>query len=201
MNNKDFVNKEYEARVMVNESQYEHILSRYSKSSKPKEYIKNVNVYFDYDDLYLTTHHIVLRTRNISESEYELTLKIKGEKSDLELNHILTKDEYENMKKKVTIPNSPILEKLNELNVDISRLIMITELRTDRLEVQYKKHLLVIDKNYYGDTVDYNVEVESYSKKAAKRYLMQHVSPFGVEYKNGYIPKSRRAINYFKHQD
>ena len=105
------------------------------------------------------------------------------------------------MKKKVTIPNSPILEKLNELNVDISRLIMITELRTDRLEVQYKKHLLVIDKNYYGDTVDYNVEVESYSKKAAKRYLMQHVSPFGVEYKNGYIPKSRRAINYFKHQD
>ena len=170
MNNKDFVNKEYEARVMVSESQYEQILSRYSKSYKPKEYIKNVNVYFDYEDLYLTLHHIVLRTRMIKENEYELTLKIKGECSDLELNHILTKDEYESMKKKVVIPKSPILDKLNELNVNINRIKLITELKTDRLEVQYKKHLLVIDKNYYGDMVDYNVEVESYSKKAAKRY-------------------------------
>ena len=201
MNKKDFVNKEYEARVMVSELQYEQILSYYSKSYKPKEYMTNINVYFDYEDLYLTNHHIVIRTRNISENSYELTLKIKGEKSDLELNHILSKDEYENMKKEVIIPDSPILDKLKELNVDIDRLIMITELRTDRLEVQYKKHLLVIDKNYYGNTVDFNVEVESYSRNAAKRYLMQHVSRFGVEYKNGYVPKSKRAIYNFKHQD
>lgn len=194
----DFVNKEYESRVMVSEEQYHQILSHYSKSHSKKEYSVNVNKYFDYDDLYLTLHNIVLRARSIDENNYELTLKIKGEKSDLELNHILNKEQYEEMKKKVTIPESPLLDKLNELNIDIDRLKMIVGLKTERLEIQYKNHLLVIDKNYFNNIVDYNVEVESYDRNTAKRYLLKHVLPFGVEYKNGYIPKSRRAINSAK---
>ena len=114
MKKNDFVNKEYEARAMVSEEQYNKILSHYSKSRSKKEYIVNINTYFDYDDLYLTQHHIVLRTRSINDEKYELTLKIKEENSDLELNHILNKSQYKNFNKSISIPESPILNKLLE---------------------------------------------------------------------------------------
>ena len=194
MNKIDFINKEYEARVMVNEKEYLDLLRHYSKCRCPKRKTINTNTYFDYENLFLTKNHMVLRTRSISENEYELTLKIKGEESDLELNHILSKEEYEKMREKIIIPQSNVLDKLKELKIDLSKLVLLTDLTTERMEIEYKKHTLVIDKNYFRNKVDYNVEVESYSRKAAKIYLLKHVLPFGVTYKKGYVSKSRRAI-------
>ncbi len=194
MNRIDFINKEYEARVMVSEKEYLDLLRHYSKCRCPKRKIINTNTYFDYENLFLTKNHIVLRTRSISENEYELTLKIKGEESDLELNHILSKEEYKMMREKIIIPQSNVLDKLKELKIDLSKLVLLTDLTTERMEIEYKKHTLVIDKNYFRNKVDYNVEVESFSRKAAKIYLLKHVLPFGVTYKKGYVSKSRRAI-------
>ena len=194
MNKIDFINKEYEARVMVSEKEYLDLLRHYSKCRCPKRKIINTNTYFDYENLFLTKNHMVLRTRSISENEYELTLKIKGEDSDLELNHILSKEEYEKMRENILIPQSNVLDKLKELKIDLSKLVLLTDLTTERMEIEYKKHTLVIDKNYFRNKVDYNVEVESYSRKAAKIYLLKHVLPFGVTYKKGYVSKSRRAI-------
>ena len=194
MNKIDFINKEYEARVMVSEKEYLDLLRHYSKCRCPKRKIINTNTYFDYENLFLTKNHMVLRTRSISENEYELTLKIKGEDSDLELNHILSKEEYDKMREKIIIPQSNVLNKLKELKIDQSKLVLLTDLTTERMEIEYKKHTLVIDKNYFRNRVDYNVEVESFSRKAAKIYLLKHVLPFGVTYKKGYVSKSRRAI-------
>ena len=61
-------------------------------------------------------------------------------------------------------------------------------------EIIEKDYVLVIDKNYFRDRVDFNVEVESTSKEKAISCLNTYFSPFGVEYKKGYISKSRRAI-------
>ncbi len=194
MNKIDFINKEYEARVMVSEKEYLDLLRHYSKCRCPKRKIINTNTYFDYKNLFLTKNHMVLRTRSISENEYELTLKIKGEESDLELNHIISKEEYEKMREKIIIPQSNVLDKLKELKLDLSKLVLLTDLTTERMEIEYKKHTLVIDKNYFRNKVDYNVEVESFSRKAAKIYLLKHVLPFGITYKKGYVSKSRRAI-------
>lgn len=194
MNKIDFINKEYEARVMVSEKEYQDLLRHYSKCRRPKRKIINTNTYFDYENLFLTKNHMVLRTRSISENEYELTLKIKGEESDLELNHILSKEEYEKMREKIIIPQSNVLDKLKELKIDLSKLVLLTDLTTERMEIEYKKHTLVIDKNYFRNRVDYNVEVESFTRKAAKIYLLKHILPFGITYKKGYVSKSRRAI-------
>lgn len=194
MNKIDFINKEYEARVMVSEKEYLDLLRHYSKCRCPKRKIINTNTYFDYKNLFLTKNHMVLRTRSISENEYELTLKIKGDESDLELNHIISKEEYEKMREKIIIPQSNVLDKLKELKLDLSKLVLLTDLTTERMEIEYKKHTLVIDKNYFRNKVDYNVEVESFSRKAAKIYLLKHVLPFGITYKKGYVSKSRRAI-------
>ena len=194
MNKNDYINMEYEARLMINEKEYSEILDYYSKSYKEKRYLSNFNTYFDSEDLYLTSNYMVLRTRQIDQNKYELTLKIKGRKGDIELNHILDNNQYQEMREKVHIPDSEILDKLNELNIDINKLKLIADLRTDRVEIQYKKFLLVIDKNYYRNRIDYNVEVESYSKNAAIKYLNEKMKRFGLQYKKGYISKSRRAI-------
>lgn len=194
MKNNDFINMEYEARAMVSEKQYQEILAHFLKSKEDKKQFTNSNSYFDYEDLFLTNNHMVLRTRKIGENEYELTLKIKGENGDTECNTSLTSNQYEEMRKNTTIPDSIVKEKLIENNIDLNKLQFITDLRTDRLEVYYKDYIVVIDKNYFRNRVDYNVEIEANSKESAISLLNEAFSSFGVTYKKGYISKSRRAI-------
>lgn len=194
MTKTDFINMEYEARVMIAEEQYFKLMELYQKKNKPKSYLVNINTYFDYEELTLTNNHIVLRTRSINDSSYELTLKIKGDEGDIEYNHSLTLKEYEEINKTAIIPQSEVKEELLKQGVDLNRLKKIVELKTERLEIQYKHHLFVIDKNYFRNRVDYNVEVESTSKSLAKMYINRHIKALGITYKKGYISKSRRAI-------
>ena len=194
MTRNEFINMEYEARAMVSEKQYLDILQYYSKTKKEKRQSVNFNTYYDYLSLALTDNHIVLRTRSISNKDYELTLKIKGTKGDTEFNRLLTSKEYELMRKKVELPDCQIKYELIQKGIDLSRLTLITDLKTERYEVFYKKYILVIDKNYYRGRVDYNVEVEAGSKKDAIKLLNKKFKNFGVSYKKGYVSKSKRAI-------
>lgn len=192
MSQKDVIEVEYEARLMVDEKTYLSLLEKYRKEEHVE--LVNVNTYFDSEDKYLTNHHMVLRVREIDESKNELTLKIKGENGDEELNHILTISEYKGMLEKNILPECSAKEKLLELKIDLTKLKKITTLKTERLEVHYSDHIFVIDKNYFRNKVDFNVEVESTSKNSAISYLNDHVKEYGLSYKKGYISKSRRAI-------
>ena len=192
MNGNDNINLEYEARVMITENQYSQIKKSYA-SEKSREFT-NTNFYFDYEDLYLTNHGIVLRVRNIDDKEYELTLKTKGENGDLEVNHSLTSNEARLIIESSTIPLSNVLDELKKRNIVLTKLKLIVSLKTERVEIEYPNYLFVIDKNYYRNKVDFNIEVESTSKKAAENYLNQIISKFNIEYKKDYISKSRRAI-------
>ena len=194
MNKNDFINQEFEARVMVNEQQYNEIKNYFLNLDIKKEYITNVNEYFDLDDLFLTRNHIVLRTRLIDDNKRELTLKIREENCDLELNHILSNEDYDLFKKSGELPNSEIKNKLLQSNIDISKLKFIVELKTERIEIQFVDYLLVIDKNYYRNKIDFNIEVESSSRELALSKLLTVIKPFGIKYKNSYVSKSRRAI-------
>lgn len=191
---KNFVNKEFEARAMVSEEQYAALMKHYGKCKTQKSYLVNTNNYFDYEDLFLTNNHMVLRTRNISDESYELTLKIKDEKCDIEHNYVLTLDEYNKMNDNLVFPSNEIKCVLSSRGINPTKLKKICSLKTERLEIHYKKYLLVIDKNYFRDKVDYNVEVESFSRKAAQLYIVKKTAKFGVTFKKGYVSKSRRAI-------
>ena len=190
----DNINMEYEARVMINEEQYINIRKHYLNSKYPKEEIINENFYFDTEDLKLTSSHKVLRMRKINNSKYELTLKIKGEKGDIEINHKLTDNEKDDLLENSIISYPPILDKLKESNIDPSSIRYITNLKTERLEVRLEYCLLVIDKNYYRNKIDFNLEVESSAKSVAKSQLEEIIKPFGLKIKKDYINKAKRAI-------
>ena len=194
MNVNDNINMEYEARAMINEEQYLNIRSHYLSLDIPYEKIENENYYFDTPDLKLTNSHKVLRIRKINDEKYELTLKIQEENGCVEINHYLTIKEKEEMMKSGVISYQQIADKLKEYNIDLSTIKFITNLKTERLEFRLEDGLLVIDKNYFQNRIDYNIEVESDSEIHAKTILLSIISPFGVEYKKDYINKARRAI-------
>ena len=194
MSQKEFENYEYEARAMISESIYKSLTEKFFFSDINKKALVNINTYFDNDSLFLSNNHMVLRIREVNENERELTLKIKGEKGDIEINHSLTSYEYKNMMEKSIVPASNVKNKLVELGLSLSEVKMIVTLKTERLEVHYPKYTFVIDKNYFRDKVDYNVEVESSSKRRAIHHLNKEMKDFKIKYKKGYISKSRRAI-------
>ena len=194
MNVNDNINMEYEARVMINEEQYLNIRQHYLNSNYPKEEIVNENYYFDTEDLKLTNSHKVLRIRKINDQKYELTLKIQEQNGAIEINHSLTNIEKENLLNNFELSYEPITNKLKEYGIDPKSIKYITILKTERLEVRLKNCLLVIDKNYFRDRVDFNLEVESSSESLAKSQLNEIIRPLGLSIKKDYINKARRAI-------
>ena len=194
MSVKDNLSMEYEARAMIDENQYKTLIAFHKEHAKGYHQTVNINYYFDTDDRYLVNHHMVLRIREIKNQENELTLKIKKEKGDLEITHILSDKHKKQMLEKTKIVSLKIRKELRRAGVDIKKLKYITTLKTERLEIPLRSYLFIIDKNTYNNKVDYNIEVEAGSKSAAKKHLNELGVLVGVSYKEGYVSKSRRAI-------
>ena len=194
MNVNDKVSMEYEARVMVSESEYQKIKAEYLNIGQICHEFANKNTYFDSPDLYLTHHHMVLRIREINDLEKELTLKIKGEDGDIEITHKIESEEEYKRLLSGNIDNQEIEKEITNRGGDIKSLGVVATLTTERAEVEFDDHLLVIDKNFYNNKVDYNLEVESTSRELAKEYLEKVISKYGITYKKDYVSKSRRAI-------
>lgn len=192
MNQKDVIEVEYEARLMIDEAIYQSFLKKYRNSNCVE--LVNVNTYFDTIDKSLTNNHMVLRVREIDGNKRELTLKIKGQNGDEELTHQLTSNEYHNLMENNVLPNCTAKDKLLELDTNLDEIKIVATLKTERLEVHYRNHIFVIDKNYYRNKIDFNVEVESTGKNQAISLLNDHMKKYGLSYKKGYISKSRRAI-------
>ena len=194
MNVNDNINMEYEARVMVDEILFNKIKNFYTSNYPNYRSISNHNFYYDTKELFLTKNHVVLRIRDISNKNYELTLKVKGHNGDLEINHPLSIDEVNKLKNNFKIENQAILKELEKYDFDLSQLELIVDLKTNRIEIEFPEYLLVIDENYYRNKVDYNLEIESSSKDKAEKYLLDICHKFNIEYKKDYISKSKRAI-------
>lgn len=194
MNVNDNINMEYEARVMVDEILFNKIKNFYISNYSNYRSISNHNFYYDTKELFLTKNHVVLRIRDINNKTYELTLKVKGHKGDIEINHPLSIAEVNKLKNNFKVENKAILKELEKYDFDLSKLELIVDLKTNRIEIDFPDYLLVIDENYYRNKVDYNLEVESSSKEKAEKYLLDICHKFNIEYKKDYISKSKRAI-------
>ena len=193
MNVSGSVYLECEARAMIDEATYEAIKSFYVTHNKNHHSLVNKNTYIDTKDLFIINNHMVLRIREIDGKDKELTLKVKSDNGDLEYNYPLSNEEEKQLIQELKIPSVEIKRILKEKKIDESKLEIITVLVTERIEIPYDNFLFVIDKNHYGDTTDYNLEVESDTKENAIKYLNELGKPFNVEYKKGYVSKSRRA--------
>lgn len=188
--------KEFESRVMLTNDEYMEIVSFYMKLYPEHHFLRNVNTYFDSDDHLLKKKHITLRVRVINEVKAELTLKIKGDNGDEEINDDITLKEVDLLLNKEVFPDGEVKNYLLNLSYPLSVYKQIVTLYNRRLEIKYDDHLLVIDKNVYNDITDYNLEIESSDINSAKKIMAQYVERFNLSLAHQkYIGKAHRAID------
>lgn len=188
--------KEFETRLMISQAQYVEMVSFYMHIRGYENFIQNTNIYFDTNDLYLQNNHITFRARIINDVQTELTLKIKGDDGDTEINDSLSPKQVDLMFNQNIFPEGNVKEYLVFLARPLSDYHEIARLYNRRLEIEFSDHLLVIDKNNYGDVVDYNIEIETKgSIKEAQKHLEEYIEKFNLAKPNDkYIGKARRAI-------
>jgi uncharacterized protein YjbK len=188
--------KEFESRIMLKEEEYLEIVSFYMREYPNQKFIQNTNVYFDSEDLYLRQKHITLRVRIINDVRSELTCKIKGNNGDQEINDDLTKNEMEQLINENVFPDGNVKKHLLTLTHPLSSYKPIATLYNRRLEIAFNDHLLVIDKNTYGQVTDYNLEIETNDDIAtANQKLAGYIKKFNLSLqKQKYMGKATRAI-------
>lgn len=192
--------KELEERVMINRNQFLEI-KKYIQENYPNvKTIYQKNRYFDDDNNTIKNLHCVLRIRSFRSSKMrELTYKVKGDEGDIEFNQNLSHYWFYQITRFSRFPEGTVKEKLLEDNIDLSSLKMIVDLYTRRMEVKINDYLFVLDTNLYNGICDYNIEIESHvSKKHAKEIILKYCQQFGLEYKDNYKSKSRRAFETLK---
>lgn len=175
-------NLECEKRVMLNFEQYQHLLAEYMAKDPHFSYLEIENIYLDDDKGNIHRNHNVLRIRKTNGKNEELTLKIKGNNGDIEINE--------------TLSSHPEIDK--ELNISFTNFHKVTSLRTNRLEAHIKDYLVVIDQNIYNGIIDYDLEVEASSIQIAEKVILEICQKHNIEYKKEYLSKSARAFNSIK---
>ena len=188
--------KEFESRIMLTESEYFEIVSHYMRLYPNKSFLKNVNVYFDTEELDLRKRHITLRVRIINDTWCELTAKIKGMKGDDEINDDINLIQANELIKEGKFPDGNVKSFLLTLPYTLDLYKQIAILNNLRLEIENEDHLLVIDKNIYGDNTDYNLEIEAKdSIEKAKTLLNAYILQFNLANRGQkYVGKAHRAI-------
>ena len=195
--------KEFETRLMLTESEYFEIVSHFMRLNPNKKFLKNVNVYFDTDDLYLKNNHSTLRVRIINDVKCELTLKISCSNGDDEINDYINHAQADALINNSVFPEGNVKSYLLTLPYHLESYKVITTLNNMRLEIENDDHLLVIDKNSYGDIIDYNLEIEANNSiEDAKKWMKVYMARFNLAVPTKkYVGKAHRAINAALNKD
>ena len=173
---------EYEERVMIKESDYKKVIDDLMHNGYPCDAFTIENIYFDNDDFFITKNDMMLRIRNTSTGIHELTLKVRQNEGVLEINE--------------TLESHPQIDAA--LNNKFFELKEIIKLVTKRIEIPIDDYLLVIDKNEYLETIDFDIEVEAETQQRAKEVMMKYCDKYKLKYDPNYKVKSARAFERFK---
>lgn len=170
---------EYEERVLISKSDYEKVIEDIKLSGKEISHLIIENIYLDNDDSFIEKNHYMLRVRTTNGTNQELTLKIQNkDNSNIEINEALN--------------SHPEIDK--NIDGEFKDYKEKAKLVTDRLEVQFEDHLLVIDKNTYHGIEDYDLEIESENQHKSKEIISFYCKKYSLKYDPNYKTKSHRAF-------
>lgn len=153
-------NIEIEYKNLLTESEYAGLYKTLN-FAEDNSFVQE-NIYFDTNDFSLKQKRLALRIR-IKDQQAEMTLKSPHKGHLLETNHMLQLDEARTLIKNRTLkPEGKIAEVLTSYDIDLTSPIQVfAQLKTERVEKAVKNSLIVLDKSWYADQVDYELEVES----------------------------------------
>ncbi|MGW7928605.1 CYTH domain-containing protein [Staphylococcus xylosus] len=174
-------NNEIEFKQLLTEKQYNVIHKTYFNEIEP---FKQTNFYIDTPDFDLKDHKSALRIR-VKDEYLEMTLKIPAKVGLTEYNfetHVVP--ELNKPIPEQSLP-SEIADQLTKMDIDLTKLIILGSLKTERLEKEINGNLLVLDKSTYLDFEDFELEyeVEDYDegliqfKSILEKFDMKHEIP------------------------
>lgn len=168
---------EIEFKNILEEDEYRQLLSAFSISEDKK--VIQENFYFDTPDFSLKGVGAALRIRE-KKGIYTLTLKQPVERGLLETHQVLSKEEAEQMLNGGNIIEGEVVSILKGLSISTSDVRFFGSLKTKRAEVDYKNGLLVLDKSYYLNQTDFEVEYEVTDEVSGKIIFKELLQQYNI---------------------
>lgn len=179
-----------EFKTLLSKSEYNKLAKLHS--DKPSNL--QINYYFDTPRFTLKASDIGLRIRK--RENYELTLKRKKGYALIEINEILTEEQFQDFLKTGIIPSASINNDLSEI-IKGQNIINYMSLSTFRITFPYKNGIIAIDKCEYVNTIDYELEYHTSNYDEGKRTFIELVKENCIVYKKSQ-PKIKRAYDALK---
>ncbi|MBC2109558.1 CYTH domain-containing protein [Listeria innocua] len=148
---------EIEFRNLLTKEEYNRLIEDFR--IKEDDFFEQTNFYLDTADFGLKERNSALRIRQL-ETQYQLTLKTPEARGLMETTQILAADQATAITDGANIPVGPVRDTLKEIGINHEDLQVFGSLKTIRAEKDYKKGLLVFDKNFYGSISDFDLEYE-----------------------------------------
>lgn len=168
---------EIEYKVLLSETKFNKILITLDF---PKEPITQTNYYFETPDFKLKKHNSALRIRK-KNSDYIVTLKEPHPQGILETHDYISESDF-NYAINENVLNAPnCIHQLNKRNISIIDIKYMGFLTTERYEFS-KDHLIyVLDKSFYNNKIDYELEIEAPSKTIGLNKFNELISKFNIK--------------------
>lgn len=186
-------NIEIEFKNLLTENEYNSLFE--GLHLKTKDVFSQENIYFDTVNFDLKSKKLALRIR-IKEDTAEITLKSPHKKHLLETNITISLAEAYSIKKStVYFASGMIADVLKSYDLDPRiPLKIFAQLKTERVEQINRNSIIVLDKNYYADKIDYELEVESLSAEEGEQLIDNLMNDFSIS-KRKTLNKIIRAYN------
>lgn len=176
------------------EKEYKYLISeekflKFRKKLNCKNILVQENFYFDTKNLDYFKENITIRIRKKENLQLQIKRKLRREM------YIESIEEYHDLKFKV-IPYNLDLNKYSSHIVlsNLSKVKLLGNLRTERYVSHYKDAVICLDKNYYGNSIDFELELEFQNTDTVKEIIKY----LDLDCKINKIGKYERFLTYYK---
>lgn len=182
---------EIEYKTLLTAEQFQAIKAKYAPNQAA---FVQENYYFDTPHFDLKHKHCGLRIRR-TENSAECTLKTPLSEGLLETTDKLTIQEAEEWLSAKKVPNKgSVAEKLTTLDISISELQLLAQLKTARIQIVLPIGELALDESWYGDNHDYELELEVPEANQGKQDFLSLLEEFQIDYQ----PAKNKIVRAFE---
>lgn len=180
---------EIEAKALVRSEDYKKLAKAFRGNPR---YVQT-NHYIDTEDRLLAKEGLAIRIREKGPN-YELTLKTPFRKG---FSRRTSRSLATNSPSSATSANSrrrtsPVSS--CRLDVDVTKLKILTSLKTERIDVEYQGGLLSLDRNTYSGRIDYEIEFEYNSMVGAQKIMTDLFAEHDIPLTFSTASKVQRAM-------
>lgn len=181
---------EIEYKTLLTAEQFQAIKAKYAPNQTA---FVQENYYFDTPQFDLKHKHCGLRIRR-TENSAEFTLKTPLSEGLLETTDKLTIQEAEEWLSAKKVPNQgSVAEKLTTLDISLSKLQLLAQLKTARIQIVLPIGELALDESWYGNNHDYELELEVPEANQGKQDFLSLLEEFQIDYQ----PAKNKIVRAF----